>query len=265
MTTEKIISSSTEKSFSLSETMLLAVVPAIAYYFSYTYERGYFQAFGLPLDMVRVELTTILSFTAAILTLAIFMFNISNAIIPYFGDEENRSSQPLIKYIWSRMPVLFLAFIYIYIYDFRNTGWIYFGAILLLIILIDILPVLLSRKKEVSFLEQLNIDIFSGYKGKHLVTTIRKKYGVSAIYFLVCIILGNGISHSMGEAEATRKTKFLVPFTNKELLVAKIVEDKALCISIDNLTGKIKSGFVIINISQNNEIAFDVKNVDRIK
>jgi len=64
----------------LTEGVVLATVPIIAYYSAYQYEVGYYRAFGAPENLISVDISTLIAFGSATLGIIFILYNIMDAL-----------------------------------------------------------------------------------------------------------------------------------------------------------------------------------------
>jgi hypothetical protein len=61
------------KKYFVTDNVVLVAIPIIAYYSAFQYQRGYWQAFGAPEDLISVDLYTFVVFGSAIFGLSIIL------------------------------------------------------------------------------------------------------------------------------------------------------------------------------------------------
>ena len=64
----------------LTEGVVLATVPIIAYYSAYQYEVGYYRAFGAPENLISVDISTLIAFGSATLGIIFVLYSIMDAL-----------------------------------------------------------------------------------------------------------------------------------------------------------------------------------------
>jgi hypothetical protein len=104
----------------ITEGVVLATVPIIAYYSAYQYEVGYYRAFGAPENLISVDISTLIAFGSGALGIIYFLYVITDALWPSRLDK--LSEMP-----WRKTFLyLLLTFIcwWILLYHIFESGWV---------------------------------------------------------------------------------------------------------------------------------------------
>jgi predicted MFS family arabinose efflux permease len=90
----------------ISETILLAASPLLAYVFTFVYQAGYFDTFKLPYQFISVNLTDVLNIGGRVLGVFIFVLGVINflsTILPksiyHYPSLERRMSHLLLLFL----------------------------------------------------------------------------------------------------------------------------------------------------------------------
>jgi len=122
------------KSF-LTEGIMLAAVPIIAYYSAYQYEMGYYRAFGAPENLIQVDMSTFIAFGSAILGLIFTLYIFMETFWHWLHDKllEMSWKKTLISLITIYL-LLWLFFDLLYEYRWIKTALLSAGIVLLILL-----------------------------------------------------------------------------------------------------------------------------------
>src|SRR5690242_9239980 len=113
----------------LSETVVLFLAPALAYFLAFKYEEGYCGTFGVPAYLIKPDLTEILIFTSVSMGYSIWLF----WIVDSWLDMGERNTDPQLRswqHLMGRYFPLFTVFIFfIILYAEFWQKWIWFLSV----------------------------------------------------------------------------------------------------------------------------------------
>jgi hypothetical protein len=262
----------------LSENILLALSPLLAYWFAYLYEIGYCIYFNIPSEFITLHLfkvfgISILIFIYAFCLITIFRLSLSNKI--------------LLKYIYCILMYPFIEIPFL----INNPEMLiklsfYISWAVSCVFLIILERINTPPKAEVivdtinnQFLDTIknkvekgiNIneeDIQSLYKlfvtNKFNITTF--KYNASVI--LVVCILFVYLSFScfeMGYNSAAKQQTYLVVENIPQTVIVRIYNDNIIGISYDKYNKIIKNKVSIIKLSSDKTLNIDEKDIGLLK
>lgn len=93
----------------LSDAILIAVISALSYMFTYQFEAGYAKAFKIPSELIDVSLSAVLALTSFLVGATFLMFFVLN---PFVGVLNRRSRNKFFNAFKTRLIVLLLYIAY---------------------------------------------------------------------------------------------------------------------------------------------------------
>lgn len=194
-----------DKIFSSNAT-LLALLPAFAYYLSYRFQVGYAGVFGIPIDLIEVELTNVLVVVALLLASFLPLYHLSQIILSVVAQ----SDRPLVKALWPSAitwVVILLPMIVGYGFKWRFIKLFVYAGIANTIIYL-IIGYSELRKKTTSK-EKAGGDPCKHSKDYSLFDQVWPSTSASWL-ILAMLIMSFLISRPLGVYEATEKREFMI-------------------------------------------------------
>lgn len=252
----------------ISEGILILMLTAGAYLFSYYYELGFLSYFDLPASFIRIDLDTILKFGSVIFGILIILFPLTN-LVPYLFT--NRLHVEFRAFIFVSVLVFFIIIFQAYIFGLGNFA--YWDSILysLLIVLFFlafftfVFPLITQRKVK-GYMAKIEAQSkfekeFRQEHGGGIYTSIERRFGLNSLLVIFFLVIGILTSRSIGLAEAVNQKAFPVINSSPDLIVVRIYNDLMICTSIDESSKKISEDFIILKISDNPNLFFHVENI----
>ena len=247
-----------------SEAVVLAMAPALAYYFSHSYELGYCENFGLPASLIRVELSTVIYVMGALFGLGYTILIVLNMIVSPFKFEGPHMNTPIFIFIKNNWFAFIISIVMLFVYRFNKTGWLLFAIVVFFLFWMEFLPALIFRKAAPTLGERLNKFSEEGKYAFKLFGMIGAKYGKHVLLALILIYTTNYVARSMGRAEAENTTAFLYSDVTDNMYVSRIYGDKAFMFTIDNTTNTPNKNFVVLNLNQYPKLKFTLKHTGKL-
>lgn len=193
--------------------VIITAAPALGYGLAYVYELGYCEAYHIPFDLIRLELTTILVAIAASLgglaILAWLIFLLMS--VPLYISETRK------KIYFSVIYLIFLflfALFYLNVEESKQLGIMY----LTFVFVIFVIP-WLSRKSHKKRKRQ-DIPINRFINNKYF------KYGCVIIFIIISALT---FGYLAGRSDAWKKEIFYVPSSHPQLVVLRIYDENIVC------------------------------------
>lgn len=236
-----------------SEGILLALLTAVSYIYTYSYEKGFFSVFDLPEILIEVNINTVL-YTAAWLFAILFFVTV---FVVQLLIALNIKRLGLI----AMLPSIFLLLVTILMYGFAHwREWLWLLVIVVVSFLINI-PTLM-RKEYIDDKTEI-LDVPEGKSNNFWSLFLFNRLKSSPEVYLLAILLIVGIyfSYSLGKSQALRETSYLVVNTEPESVVLRIYGDKMLCSPVNKKTRELSNKLLIFKVSDNRNIVFSRENI----
>ncbi|HEY5728812.1 MAG TPA: hypothetical protein VIS72_02085 [Anaerolineales bacterium] len=248
----------TNTKFPISEGIFLGLISASAYFFTYTYERGYAGYFNIPTELITVSLNTTLLFFTIIFGFFGFLFiflDISTTLL--------KGLNPIIaKTVLPVFITLFLPLIYIYFFGLIEwSRWMALLIFCLIIAFIQFIFPLLTQRKVRGYINKLAAQLEADRQNVNFPSLLADWFGLNPIIFLLLFIFGYFVASTAGLAEAVKKTDFLVIHSNPEVVVLRIYNDLAIGASFNRTTKELGDEFTFTSIKQDPNIVFELESI----
>ncbi len=246
----------TKKSFLISDALLIAAIPPIAYIFAFVFEAGYAYVFSIPRELISISITSVFIAGSSFLVIGIFLLLILDLISMMLPGTSN----PVVEAISGLVPLLLATIAYVF-YTLGTpisssllgllVGWIY-------ILFFQFIFPLISQRDKASYAQKLaaQADLQrSGILGS-LARRFRQPYLL--VYYLGLALF---VTFYAGQSSAFRQRDFLVADTNPECIVLRVYGEKAVCAHFNKNTKQVFAEFIILNLAETNAQEFTIKSL----
>lgn len=256
----------------LSESMLLALSSAAAYLFAFYYERGYTAYFGIPESFIDVSLTSILIFTAGVVSLFYISFAFFDVLFPFI-----RPKHPYLSRYVPLLAVLFFMGVFLPLAILKPKEkwmwllfigvWCAFAALLLL------LPLIIHRESggwkeryDAELERHINESKENMAAGGNFHTFLARRLGYRYVglvilgFYLSTIFVG-----AAGETQAEQETTFLLTNTIPEMAVLRVYGEHMICAPIDRNAHEVKKSFSMIKVADDPKLILKLEKVGPLK
>ncbi len=246
----------TKKSFRISDALLIATIPPIAYLFAFVFEAGYARVFSIPRELIAISVTNVFIAGSSLLLIGIFLVMIIDLISMMLPDRPG----PIGREIGGLVPMFVATAAYAF-YTLGTPNSSSLPGILVVWIVMLILQFvfpLISQRDEASYAKKLAAQAElqrSGIVGS-LARRFRQPYLL--IYYLGLALF---VTFYAGQASAFRQRDFLVANTNPECIVLRIYGEKAVCAHFNKNTKQVFAEFIILNLAEANAQEFTIKSL----
>lgn len=261
-TNEKFI-----KHITLSDTLLLAFVPFLAYLFTYVYQAGYLQAFSLPLQFASVTITDVFNIGSKILGVFAIVFGLIN-FFSSFLLPRGKLPYSLRKRLSQLLPFFLMIFPALFLFDWGTTSTIAL-FFFLFAFFIMFFPPLVTRKYKGTYLQKMEmtdneVKDSNPWEGNLLDRTanfIGHNAFVAIVYFLLSIY----ITYYAGVTAAQKQEIFYIANTSPETVVLFMTNDKMVTAPFDINTKMVTPEYLVINISDSQDLKLRLSKIGRLK
>lgn len=239
-----------------SDSIAIGFITIIGYLMSYSYEKGYSGYFGIPPDMIVINITKIMISISSLLSFIIFMYMTTSVIymlIPKFDDETLKRKTN----ITLTMIVIVLASAYANKFEWVEYRFIFFFCSLMLIIEYG-LP-LITHKDTVGYINKLKGQENIDKNSSSINSVIVNKYGSLSLLIFSATVLLIIFAGDLGKSEAKhRKEHYFIKDT--DLVMLRSYESKIYCSRYNQKDNSLDSGLVIIETNDRQSIELVPRN-----
>lgn len=242
----------------LTEGLLIAAIPIIAYLLRYCYELGFSFAFGIPSEFITIDLPDVLLLSA-------YLIIIGAAIVVFIGI-----SIPLLR----SKNIIWRSIIKSFFWTIILSPWILFsllsddkvGLVIAVVMFLVgqyglFISPLLTQRRRIGYAAKLEaaefklkglmnfLDYIFGWKLKHLIIVV---------YLLAMSI---ATIKQVGESLAIRQVEFLVTKSSPEMVVLRVYDDQLICAPFDRTTKEVKRTFSILKIAEDPNLKLSLEKI----
>ena len=255
---------------SLSDTLLLAALPFLAYLFTFIYQAGYLKAFELPLQFVSITTTDVFNIGGKVLgvfSTILVSLNVFSSFLP-----KGRLPYPLAKRFSLLVPILLIAIPALFFYKWGAVSYL-FSSFLIFAIILMFFPALVTRKykgpylhriemidKDVTDVNPTNSNAFDGALFARTVNLLGYKVFIVIVYLLLSLY----ITFNAGKSTAQNQEIFYIVNTSPETIVLFMTNEKIISAPFDKTTRVIEPEFMIINIGDTTDLKLRLSNIGRL-
>lgn len=247
-------------------------ISVAGYLLGFSYEKGYTSYFGIPVELIKLNLTTIFLSIIGLIWLLWWIYCIAS-----FGYKiliAGRSGV-IRRAIVRSVPFVLLYFYFLIIFANTSTWhslkWISIATALMSIVNEFVLPLITQRGKGTYYQKleaqeedrkkenepNIVLDVFV-HKGN--ILTIRLLLNIMIILFFLYFS-----AYWIGEAKAQKQKYFLVTREPKNLVVLRIYGDKFVCAPFDSTTKVVEKTLYLLDTPKQDGIWLDWQQIGPLK
>lgn len=221
----------------LSNGMLLVLIPLFGYLAAFAYNRAYVQVFGIPPELISFDVNTLIV-TGGNVWDIISSVGLSIALVWLLGRQQPRN--PLVYRLSLVMPSVTFALLF---EQLRYPLWARFFVYLFVAIFVyfDLLDPLVKYRHVTGYLNKLQ----TADDSKDNLIVVENKYFVPVqIAILVFVLLF--FSGAAGRRNALDMHRFLVLPDHPDMIVPAVYTDKVIAVRVDRKSRKVLPEIVVI-------------------
>jgi hypothetical protein len=222
--------------------LFLAFISAASYLLAFYFEKGYFDAFGIPSDLIDVQLNTVLLFVAISIGLLTFLFPMLNLLIIVLS---NYVHPALARAVLPIACVFLLILILIYI-QFPVSSWAIWIALLVFFSFLQLVFPLLTQRNTRGYYAKLIAQEEHESKITSLSNISKDPHVGTMMLFVGLVLIGTSIAWFIGQSQAINKTSYLSLASDPDMLVVRAYSDRVILVRFDEKTDAWLSEFEIL-------------------
>lgn len=243
-----------------AEGLVVSLIMAGAYIFTFSYQAGYARVFNVPLELIDITLTQLL-ITATAIMAAWFMVVLSAS--QYWNIR--RYSESGIEYVLHLLFLMLVIGYFVIGYLFKNDkyAWMTLLGLITLLVLWLFIPPLIFQRDKASYREKFDAQMqrrIENDKGS-LSNDIEQRFGRHAVKLFWLFIAFNGVAELAGEYHARHEEKFYVLTGKKELVILRMYGSNIISAPFNRKTKQVQPELKIYTLSQNAPISMHKENI----
>ncbi len=218
----------------LSEGLLLAGLTALSYAVTFAYEAGYSTYFGIPKQLIAVNLTTMLIAAGSLLGAMVMVYSIANFLWMLSPKQDDLVSFVVRRYI----KIVIICFIAVLPLIRHWQAWLTFLAVILVIAFFEFVFPLITQRKKSTYAEKLREqeNIEQRVKVHLLWHVIDLKYGRWLVTTLVYVYIGITFAYNFGRQYAESREEFFVAVNQNNSVILAIYDDTLVTAEVNHET-----------------------------
>lgn len=251
-----------DKGVLFSEAALLAGVSAVVYLCAFLYESAFIGYFGVPWDLARVELKTVIVMAVVLLTTFAFLFPAFHVVFTLVPATSSRLKR--VVFIWS-WAIVMTGFYVASLGIARWKQWIWVVGFWVLRAVIDFLPPLFSRNREGGYWERWDSSQAADYekaRGSFFYDAVIRPLGDKGLGIMLIAITVFTLSNLVGTYSARQQKEFLIIKGPKELVILRVYDDgTAIVASLLRAERRVRKELRVMNLSADPNLLLSVEKV----
>jgi hypothetical protein len=201
----------------LSEGLVIAVVPAIGYWFSYVYQLGYCRYFDIPTEFIEINIQNFFICIIGMISLLAVIIAIGN---PLFSALRYLP-EAIRKIVTNYGLAVFIMFSYSFAVQMPTKVFLTSLAIPLGLLVSDLIFPLFLHKDKSSYLEKLNAQRAIEMKTETMTDAIFKKIGANFSVLLFYASISSVFIIFAGAYEAKKTSVFMISNGGQKIVLKK--------------------------------------------
>jgi len=228
---------------------LCGLMAPIGYAAAYLREWGYCGVYGIPLEFIQLNLTTVLIAIAGSIGILYILFQIINLFysLASGGTFKNLTLLQLNIIIVIFISIILLAFVAV----FRSLIelWPLLVVIVFYVIFFQLIFPLLTQRKTKGYENKIAAQMVIDNQYKSVLNFFGEKFGATTAWIILGIFGFLFIMYFSGYDAAKTQKDYFIPSTNQNSVVLRIYGDNLICAPFDIKTKKVEKAFFIFKIS----------------
>jgi hypothetical protein len=234
------------KEIDISDAIIIAIFTFLGYVIAFAYEYGRATYFGIPLELISLDITHILISLSVLAVFVYLIIHLSNFLYMGFSN----FSEPVRASI-SQQAFWFFSYIgLIWVFRRDYIMFIFLSILFLMFVSFDFLFPLITQRNVSGYINKLtahrNIVMVGG---KHSLFGLASRVFGSRVYnFILYMIMFVIIAYYSGNQSAKGQYEFYMVTKYKNTVVAGIYGDRIVSVVLDN-SAYIMNEYLINKIS----------------
>ena len=230
-----------EKRSWLTESVLLAAIPVMAYVLAFGYEYGYSLAYGFPPELISIDLNRVFAAGAVFLSWVLLVLLLTTGVLALLPSEH-----PLAPAVAQVVPLVLAYLVFIIYYGrFDNVARV-FGLPLVGYLVYKFLVPLLAQRGVPGYVQRYRaheqIRQTRGTFFRAILRTFGPTPGIVLVYFVIAVTL----STTFGWRFATERAYYFVVPGPPERIVLRIYGDSIVLARLDRPTQQILRDYTVL-------------------
>jgi hypothetical protein len=249
----------------LKSSLGVAALSIVGYLLGFAYEKGYAEYFGIPVQLIKLNLVSIFIIIVALSSLLWFLLLITNAGYMIFSERPGVIFRGIIR---SAPSLLFCAAVF---YIYGNTSWHILKWLILwpaLTFFGEFVWPLITQRGKGTYFQKLEAQekLENHWQSKTFWGLVaQRRGGLITLRLILTAWILFLLAYWIGMAEAQRQKNFLVVKEPMPLVVLRIYGDKFVCAPFDSKARTVEKELYILDTLKQDGLWLDWQQVGPLK
>lgn len=227
---------------------LFGLVAPIAYGAAYLREWGFCSVFGIPIEFIQLNITTVLIAITSGVGVLFLVFWLADLFYILSQQRRLKNFGPIRRRLSLCGLVLIFFGCFSALFPPLRDAWPILVYFLVLLIFTQFVTPLIAQRKIPGYISKLEAQDRIERETPVLLDYFIKRVGITIVFLGILIALFLSTMFFVGYNTAMRQTDFLVPSTHEDLVVLRIYGDNLICAPFDIKTREVDKTFLVIKL-----------------
>jgi len=233
----------------VSQGIVVAAVPLIGYAMAFLYEVGFCGEFGIPLEFISVNLTTVFIAVGTLLLVVAIIFYVISLLmmIP-------EPKHPVIRWQLSLFYVVLVMNLAVAIIFWGLWYELIMVAFLFAFFVFWIFVSPWITQKEGAYIKRVEAQRKVDSQAKTIIDYVIRYIGWGNSFVIFLVLFFVALSYIAGISHAKKQTEFLIPSTYPNSVVLRVYGDNMICAPFNAENKEVQRDFFIIKMGDDSRL-----------
>lgn len=228
--------------------LLFGLAAPIGYAAAYLREWGFCSVFGIPVEFIQLNITTVLIAITSGVGVLFLLFWFADLFYILSQQNKLKNFGPVRRRLFFDLLVIIILGFLLALFHPLIDAWPLLVYFLVVLIFIQFVMPLITQRKIKGYICKLETQDRIERETPVLLDYLIKRAGIAIISLGIVVLLFLSVMYLVGHNTATTQTDFLVPSTNEDLVVLRIYGDNLICAPYDMETREVYRTFTVIKL-----------------
>lgn len=227
---------------------LFGLAAPIGYGAAYLREWGFCSVFGIPTELIQLNVTTVLIAITSGVGALFLLFWLADLFYTISQQGKLKKFGPIRRRLsFDVLVLIFFSFLFALFPPIRDV-WPLLVYFLVLLIFAQFGAPLIAQRQIRGYIGKLEAQDQVERETPALLDYFIKRVGITIVSFGILLLLFLGVMFCVGYNTAVNQTDFLVPSTREDSVVLRIYGDSLICATFNIETREVDKTFTIIKL-----------------
>lgn len=228
--------------------VLFGFVAPIGYGAAYLREWGFCSVFGIPTELIQLNITTVLIAITSGVGALFLLFWLADLFYTLSQQRKLKNFGPIKRRVSSVLLFLIIFGCLFAFFPPTIDIWPLIVPFLVLLIFTQFVAPLITQRQISSYKSKLEAQDQVERETPVLIDYFIKRAGITVVSLGILLVLFLGAMFFVGYNTAQRQTDFLIPSTHQDSVVLRIYGDNLICAPFDIKTKEVEKTFFVIKL-----------------